>query len=457
MSALAVPAAAAAPHALSKNDPRELRAWTLYDWANSVYSLVIVTATFPIYFEAVMPNSVAVAGMQLSKGTVYSYAISFSYAVVLLLGPLLGGIADARGWKKAFLMTFCYTGAASCVAMYWFTPESYLLGVWALMAAGSSWALADTFYNSFLPDIATEDRYDALSARGYALGYVGSVLLLIVCLGLVMGHDALGISESLGTRIGFVITGLWWAGFGTWVFTRLRSRPADPAFASDPRPVLTRGWLELMRCTRELWQLPAARWFLIAFLLYNMTVQTVMYVSTLFGTQELHLETEQLIMVLLAIQLVAIPGAMLFARLSERRGNLFALRLIVLIWVGIVFAAYAVQTAAQFYALAAVVGFVMGGVQSTSRATYSKLIPTSHSANASFFAFYSVVDKLAIILGTATFGFLNQATGSMRTSVLFLIAWALAGYVVLRVVRWRQLIAPGHALGVLSGQASTRD
>lgn len=439
---------------LEKNNPRELHAWTMYDWANSVYSLVIATATFPIYFAAVMPQQVPLLGLRLDSSSVYSYAISAGYALVLLLGPLLGGVADARGWKKGFLMLFCYTGAASCIAMFWFTPDTYLLGVWALMAAGGSWALADTFYNAFLPEIATEDRYDRLSARGYTMGYVGSVLLLIVCLALVLGHEALGISEGLGTRIGFVLTGLWWGGFGTWVFVRLRDRPADPAFASDQRPVLLRGWLELLQCMRELGTLPAVRWFLTAFLLYNMTVMTVMYVATLFGTEELHLATGELIAVLLAIQLVAIPGAMLFARISERRGNLLALKIILLIWIGIVVAAYFVQTAAQFYALAAVVGFVMGGVQSTSRATYTKLIPTTHAANASFFAFYSVVDKLAIILGTFTFGLLNDVTGSMRTSVLFLIAWTLAGYAVLSYVPWKRLLAQteGHSGGVVSGR-----
>jgi MFS transporter, UMF1 family len=438
--------------ALPKNDPREVHAWTMYDWANSVYSLVIATATFPIYFMAVAPDQIEFMGVLMRKESLYSYAISFAYAVVLLFGPILGGVADARGLKKPLLMLFCYTGAASCLAMFWFTPSTVHLGVWLLMAAGSSWALADTFYNSFLPDIATEDRFDAVSARGYSLGYIGSVLLLIVCLALVLGHETFGLDEGLATRIGFVLTGLWWGGFGTWVFTRLRNRPADPAYASTTQSALTRGFQELAQCLREFRHLPALGWFLGTFLLYNMTVQTVMYVATLFGKGELHLETSELITVLLAIQLVAIPGSLLFARISERRGNIFALRIIVFIWMLIVVAAYFVGSAAQFYLLAAVVGFVMGGVQSTSRATYTKLIPTSHSATASFFAFYSATDRLAIILGTLAFGAMNQLTGSMRTSILLMMLCSIAGLVLLLVLPWRRYA--GSTAGIVSGYAN---
>lgn len=424
-----------------KNDPRELTAWCLYDWAHSVYSLVLATAIFPIYFLAVVPDRVALPwGGSLDNVTLRSLATSVAFLLIAVLAPLLGGISDTRGWKKRFLAVACLLGSACCVGLYWFTSDTLWLGTALFVGATLGYALGETFYNSFLPDIATPDRYDRVSARGFSLGYVGSVLQLVAALVLVEQHTWFGLAEGQAIRLSFVFTGVWWALFGWYVLSVLRQRP-PVEHQRGTGSLLTRGFRELWDCTRTLMRVPVLWRFLATFLLYNMAIQTVMYVATDFGVKELHLETGALIQILLIIQLVAIPGAYFFAWYSRTWGNIRALILLMVIWIGICTAAYFTRSALQFNILALVVGLVMGGVQSTSRATYTKLLPADHAGNAAMFGFYNVLDKIAIVLGTATFGVANELLGSMRPSILFLITWLVLALVALVWVPWRKLTA----------------
>ncbi len=423
-----------------KNNPRELSAWCMYDWANSVYSLAIATAIFPIYFVNIVPDQYSLFGFTLPDETVYSYSVSFAYLLIVLFSPLLSGIADARALKKVFMGIACTTGAVSVVSMCLFNDGTIGLGITLFIAASFCWALSEIFYNSFLPDIATEDRFDRLSARGYSMGYIGSVIQLVLALALVIGHDALGLTAGEATRISFAFTGIWWGAFGLFSLSRLHQRKGHSENGNSQN-LFTRGFQELIACSRDLFRIPILRWFLITFLLYDIAVQTVMYVATIYGTKEIKLDTDNLIAVLLVIQLIAIPGAFLFSRLSERKGNIFALRLVVVIWIGICIAAYFLTLPLHFYILAAVVGLVMGAVQSVSRATYTKLIPPEHQGNAAMFSFYSVMDKVAIILGTFTFGLVNNLLGSMRQGILFLIFWLVLSLLLLAVVPWQKLYA----------------
>ena len=416
----------------SKNQPKELFAWCMYDWANSVYALVIATALFPIYYDAVAPDQISLWGMLINKTSLRVYAISFSYAVMLVVGPYLAGVADARNLKKMFLMIACYLGALACIALWNFDEAHIIWGIVCFVLATIAYALGDSFYNAFLPEIATPDRYDHLSARGFSLGYTGSVILLIGALALVMNAPALGLTTDTATRTGFVMTGIWWAGFGTYTFLNLKNRPKTIS-ANNPAT----GWGELIYCLKRLKSLPLLKWFLVTFFSYNIGVQTVMYISVDFGTAELKLNADNLIIALLLIQLIGIGGAYIFSYLSERKGNIFTLKIAVLGWGGIVSYAYFINSAFEFYTLGVLVGFLMGGTQSTSRSAYTKMIPSDHNSNASFFSFYSFIDKVSIITGTFVFGLVKQLTGSMRDAIIFLIFFFLLGFTLLQFITWK--------------------
>lgn len=426
-----------------KNQPRELTAWAMYDWANSVYSLAITTAVFPIYYISVAPEDVAIGGATLNKNSVYTYAVSLAYLLIVLLSPVLGGIADARGLKKRFLATACVSGASAVVLMFLFTGSTLWLGITLFVFAGFFWGMSEIFYNSLLPDVATEDKFDALSARGYSLGYIGSSIQLIVALALIFLHDAIRIDEGMATRLVFIFTGIWWGAFGLWALSRIAQRRGNVAQVSGQN-LLARGFKELTQCAQDLVKIPVLLYFLITFLLYDTAIQTVMFVATAFGKNEIKLDTTNLILVLLLIQFIAVPGAMLFGRISARYGNILALRVLMLLWIGICIMAYYITLPIHFYLLGALVGLVMGAVQSTSRAAYTKLLPEVHRGNASFFSFYSMLDKVAIVLGTATFAYVNQQTGSMRSGILFLIVWLVLGLLLLLVVPWRKLFTGSH-------------
>ncbi|WP_375417643.1 MFS transporter [uncultured Hymenobacter sp.] len=440
------------PPAVPKDDRRITRGWTFYDWANSVYPLVITSSIFPIYWSSIIKQITATEsgqspveflGLRVPGSSLLNYAISFSFLLIALVSPFLTALADFSGRKKLFLQVFCYLGAASCAGLFFFSPATLTLSTFIFVAATVGFSGSIVFYNSYLPEISSEEKFDSLSARGFSMGYVGSVILLVICLVINQFHDAVGVSAARAAQLSFLLTGLWWAGFAQIPFRTLPADPGRPAGATAS----TDGWLlngfrELGKVWDQLAGLPTLKKFLLAYFTYNMGVQTVMYVATLFGTDELHLPDQALIITILLLQVVAILGAWLFAKLSARIGNTRALSWAVFIWMLICIAGYFVQAGWSFYALAAVIGLTMGAVQSLSRSTYSKIIPENTPNTAAFFSFFDVTEKLSIVIGTAVFGIINQVMGSMRYSILALIVFFVLGLFFLLQLRGKALREP---------------
>lgn len=409
----------------------------MYDWANSAYSLVITSTIFPFYYTAVTHNAaqgdrVSFFGVSLINTALSNYAIAFAYLLIALLSPILSSIADYRGNKKRFMQFFCYLGSLACCGLFFFRRETLEWGIICFVLAAIGYCGSIVFYNAYLPEIAAEDLQDKVSAKGYAYGYIGSVLLQIICLVLVLEPDWFGFTDpSFAPRFSFLLTGLWWMGFAQLTFRRL---PPSRLRSSTRKPLLVQGFLELRKVWGEVKEQPLLKRFLGAFFLYSMGVQTVMLAAAFFAEKLLHLSAPQLIGTILVIQLVAIAGAWLMASLSGRVGNVRVLQGVVLVWVGICVGAYFVQNALQFYLLAALVGLVMGGIQSLSRSTYSRMLPETRDT-ASYFSFYDVTEKIAIVIGMFSFAFMEQWTGNIRNSVLPLIGFFLLGYLMLTWMR----------------------
>lgn len=417
------------------NNPKTVRAWYMYDWANSVYSLVITSSVFPIYYKAVTTSPVSsdqvqFLGFTIQNSVLYSYALSFSFLVVAAILPFLSGVADYTGRKKAFMKFFVWLGGLSCIGLYFFDNVAMLWwGILCSILASIGYSGSLVFYDAFLPEIVTEDRYDATSARGYSMGYYGSVLLMLICLMLILNYESFAFSsEGAATRFTFLLVGSWWIGFAMIPLSVL---PENIYNRKPNGDVWSKGYAEMTKVWRSLKNYPDLKRYLIAFFFYNSGVQTIMYLATLFGTDVLKLESSKLIMTIVIIQLVGAIGAWLFAKLSFTRGNRFALIAMLLIWCGVCVASYFITTEYQFYALAAVVGLIMGGIQSLSRATYSKLMPETTQDSASYFSFYDVTYNLSIVIGTFSYGLINQISGSMRNSALFLTIYFVLGIMLL--------------------------
>jgi UMF1 family MFS transporter len=409
-----------------QNNKRTQNAWAFYDWANSVHSLTITSAIFPIYFPiaaivvgSVTPNLIPIFGNFLLPNTViYSYTISFAFLILAILVPMVSGIADYLGNKKSFMRFFCYMGSFSCIGLYFFTKGSYWVGTLGFLFSIIGWGGSIVFYNSFLPEIATKEEYDQLSAKGFALGYIGSVILLLQNLSMLLLPNLYGnISSELASRISFLSVGIWWLIFAQIPFHFLPDNHKSVKLSSS---FFVGGFKELKNVFVKIRDIESVRLFLVSFFLYNLGAQTVMYLGALFGSQELHLPTDALIITILLIQIVAIPGAFVCSSISQKMGNIFALILIVSIWILICCFAYFVYGQVQFYVLAISIGFVMGGIQSNSRSTYAKLCPNNEKDLASFFSFYDVCDRLSTVLGTFLFGIIIQITGNMRIGILIL-------------------------------------
>jgi UMF1 family MFS transporter len=411
----------------------------MYDWANSVYSLTITTAVFPVYYEAITKSAdgsdlVDFFGFSLPNTVLYSYALSFSFLFVALILPLLTGIADYGGKKKTFMKAFAYTGALACIGLFFFTEASQVeIAILCSVLASIGYSGSLVFYNSFLPEIVTEDRFDNVSAKGFSYGYVGSVFLLILNLAMIQMPGAFGIPEgSLAPRVSFVLVGLWWIGFSKYTFYYL---PENVYNRSAEDNLLTKGYREIRKVFNSLADLPQLRKYLISFFFYSVGVQTVMYLAPLFGSKELELETSKLILTVLIIQIVAVGGSFLFAQVSRWRGNKFSLALMIILWIGVCIIAYFIQDEIGFYILAFLVGMVMGGIQALSRATYSKLIPEDTIDHASYFSFYDITYNISIVIGTFAYGFIEHVTGSMRNSALALGVFFIAGFFFLLTVQ----------------------
>ncbi|MCB0705413.1 MAG: MFS transporter [Saprospiraceae bacterium] len=425
------------------NDKRTINAWALFDCANSSYALVISVAIFPAYFISATDDIIHIGNWQLSNSALYAYAISAAYLILAVFSPLLSGIADYGGKKMRFLRFFTVLGSTACISLFFFKGMSdeatqlmnnwqLLLGTGGFMLATIGFAGGLVFYNSYLPEIATEDQYDRVSAKGFSYGYIGSVFLLILNMVVITKPEWFGIREDmLAIRFAFIMVGVWWFGIALIPFRRLPKQKVR--LHTDN--IIGKGWAELKKVWEIIKHEGNIKKFLFSFFCYSAGVQTVLFLATTFAEKELQLSAVEMIMVVLILQIVAIAGAYLFAYVSTRLGNKKSLMIMLFIWIGICLTAYFVTEKAEFYAVAAAVGLVMGGIQSLSRSTYSKLIPAGSNDNTSFFSFYDILEKGAIVLGTFSFGFIEQITGGMRNSILALTFFFLLGTILLSRVK----------------------
>lgn len=425
-----------------------INSWAMYDWANSVYNLVITTTFFPIYFLAITRSAygeenVPLLGRTFKNSSLYDYSLAFAYLIIAALLPVLSSIADSRGNKKRFMQFFCYLGGLSCIGLFWFKGPNpnVALGISCFVLAAVGYVGSLVFYNSYLPEIAAPEDQDRVSAKGFSMGYIGSVILQVIGFGLVMYFSGKG-DETSGPLYTFLLVGIWWIGFAQITFLNIpKSKPAVEKHVSN---FLTEGFKELGKVWDQVKHMSVLRWFLGAFFFYSMGVQTVMLAATLFGDKILGLPADKLIITVVLIQLVAIAGAVIMSRLSGKFGNIAVLMFVVVIWILICISAYFVAELKEagtnvefyFYGLAIGVGLVMGGIQSLSRSTYSKLMPQTKDT-ASFFSFYDVTEKVAIVIGMFTFGFIDERIG-MKHSVLSLIVFFVIGLLALAVARSKQ-------------------
>ncbi|CAM3086667.1 MFS transporter [Flavobacterium frigoris] len=427
--------------ALQKGDKKLINAWAFYDWANSVYSLVIATAVFPIYYETVTSDNngiVQFLGYEFNNSSLLSYSLSFSFLIVALMSPILSGIADYTGNKKRFLQFFCYLGSVSVMSLFFFKGQDTLwIGVLGTIFASIGFWGSIVFYNSYLPEIAFPEQHDRVSAKGFMFGYAGSLILLAFNLTMVMMPHWYGISDgSLPARISFLSVGIWWMGFAQVTFHYL---PNNVFHKKPEKDYIFKGLRELRVVLDSLKNMKDLKQFLTAFFLYSIGVQTVILLAGLFGKKELGIDTSKLIIIILLINVVAIFGAYLFSRLSEKIGNIKTLKITIVIWGFICVAAYLLDAKSdyidtQFYILGAMIGMVLGAIQSLSRSTYSKLLPDTED-HATYFSFFDVTEKISIVVGTFVFGFVAAITNSMRNSFFILALFFLLGFVILSFMK----------------------
>lgn len=418
-----------------KGSKRLLNAWAFYDWANSVYTLTIASSIFPIFYSALFISEIKAVnafGYEFKSTALITFVTAFTFVVIAVMSPLLSGIADYVGNKKNFLKFFCYVGSAGCIGLYWFSLDRiYISLLFYFMGLIGYWGSL-VFYNSYLPDIAFKEQQDSISAKGFSMGYIGSVILLIANLIMVMSQDD-GEAKMQMMRYSFITVGVWWAIFSQYTFYVL------PKGVSTEEKVTTQvifnGFKELQQVWKQLKQNIRLKRYLYAFFVFSMAVQTIMLVAVYFGEEEVNWaddaeKTMGLIVSILVIQLVAILGAILTSRASAKFGNIKALIGVNAIWMLLCIGAYFVTEPIHFYVTAGFVGLVMGGIQSLARSTYSKFLPETEDTT-SYFSFYDVAEKIGIVIGMIIYGTIDQVTGSMRNATFFLFVFFLFGIVLL--------------------------
>lgn len=474
-----------------KNNPKTMRAWAVYDWANSVYSLVITSTIFPIYFSLLTTLSykkefveetkqwidvplranINLFGQEYHPDAIYGYSLTLSFIIVVFLSPFLSSLADTIGNKKSFLQFFCYLGATSCMGLAMFTGmQNVFLGLLFSITASVGFWGSLVFYNSFLPDIATPDKQDALSARGYVYGYIGSVVLVIICLILIMVVAENPKESLLYTRVSFLLTGAWWFGFSQYTFKHLPQfgnvkdkLPKDLVLLNYKNilqkhdeqggffavlkdnirfylDIAKESFKELFKVGKTLFGNQNLKFFLSSFFFYSVGMQTIFLMATLFGKSEINLSQDKLIATLLIIQIEAIIGALIFSWLSKKIGNKNVISITIILWIVACLSAYYLNkenpnVEYQFYGIAGIIGLVMGGLQAMSRSTYSKLLPENSMDNTTYFGFYDVLEKLAIILGTFIFATLIDQFNNMRYAALSMTIFFFLGLVFIRFLR----------------------
>lgn len=428
---------------LKKGDKKLINAWAFYDWANSVYSLVISTAVFPIYYISLtesfsnIEGKISFLGTQWNPTTLYNYTLAFSFLVVAFISPILSGIADYTGNKLKFLKAFCWLGSLSVMSLFFFEGEKTLwVGIIFTILAGIGFWGSIVFYNSFLPEVAHPEQQDKVSAKGFMMGYSGSILLLLFSLIMVNRPELFGLPDAgFASRLTFILVGIWWIGFAQITYRRL---PNNVFNRKPEKDYIWKGLRELKVVANELRQYPELKFFLLSFFMFSIGVQTIILMAGIFGSKELGLPTLDLIAVILVVQIVAILGAFVFSRLSDRIGNISTLKIAISIWAIVCFMAFSMDRSQEyvhyyFYGLGALIGLVMGAIQSLARSTYSKLLPDTQD-HATYFSFYDVSEKIAIVFGMIIFGLLISITGSMQWSILFLAIFFLISFVLLNFV-----------------------
>ena len=448
---------------MEKGNKKIIRGWVFYDWANSVYNLVISSAIFPIFYDNVttayflenynkangtdftsVPEGVNVTvdffGFQLSSSVLISYVLSASFLVVSILSPMLSGVADFSGNKKRFMQFFCYLGALSCISLYWFNPAQLELGMLSIFLASIGFWNSLVFYNAYLPEIAEPKDHDRISARGFSMGYFGSMILLVICLYMIMASDENNglynewIASWWVAGYSFVLVGVWWIGFSQITY---RVLPNNVYKRKKESGVIWKGFKELRKVFKEFKKIKQLRRYLYSFFFFNTGVQTVMLMAVIFAKKEIEWAEGAgdtgLIVAILLIQILGAAGAFLMSRVSDKIGNIKTLAISVSIWIIICIAAYIVKSPTQFYILASCVGLVMGGVQALARSTYSKFLPETED-HASYFSFYDVTEKIGIVVGTFAFGFLEATLGSIRYSVISIAVFFIIGLILLFLV-----------------------
>lgn len=436
---------------LKKGDKKLIGAWAFYDWANSVYPLVITTAVFPIFYGLMTGGKDATVhflGTDWNNTVLYTYTLSFSFLIVAIISPMLSSIADYMGNKKRFMQFFCFLGSFSVMTLALFTGiETLWIGItFSILASIGFWGSL-VFYNAYLTEVAHPDQHDKVSAKGFIYGYFGSVILLVFIITMLQFPDwygfldhPLGEGEIVPTKVfqtAFIIVGLWWIGFAQYTFYRL---PNNSFKRKPEKDYIFKGFKELRKVFLEIKQHPTIYIFLWSFFLISAGIQTIIVLASKFGADELGLPTMNLILTILLIQLVAIVGAMLFSRISGKIGNIKTLKITIIIWIIVCFSAYLLpgespNVDTYFYALGGLLGLVLGATQTLARSTYSKLIPEETYDNATYFSFYDVTEKLAIVIGTGAFGLALSLTKSMRTSVLILAIFFFLGLVVISFMK----------------------
>ncbi|PKB43800.1 UMF1 family MFS transporter [Cellulophaga sp. RHA19] len=429
--------------ALVKGSKKLLNAWAFYDWANSVYSLVIASAIFPIFygalFRAANIEKVTIFGGEIARAPLISYTTSLAFVFIAIITPLISGVADYLGNKRMFMKFFCYLGGVSCIGLYWFSLDNLYFGLLCFFMGLVGFWVSFAINNSYLPDVAHPEQMDAISAKGFSMGYAGSVILLLFNLLMVMKPeffgietDSEGIAELKAMKYSFVTVGIWWIIFSQYTFYYL---PKGNKQEGDRKNVILNGFKELKGVWGQLGSQVKLKRYLIAFFVYSMAVQTVMLIATYFGEEEIAWGTDKerttgLIVSILVIQIVAILGALVTAAASKKFGNVKTLVVVNILWVVICIYAFYMITPIDFYIGAGCVGLVMGGIQALSRSTYSKFLPETKDTT-SFFSFYDVAEKIGIVIGTFLYGFVAQVTGSMRNAIVFLAIFFIAGVVLL--------------------------
>ena len=429
---------------MQKNNPKIINAWCSFDIANSVYKLLITSVLFPLYYSSVTKKAfsgdmVEIFGFQIKNTVLYDYSFSAAFLLVAVISPLISGIADYKGTKKRFMMFFTALGAFSTFMMYWFTGDNILFGLSTVLFAAIGYEGAVLFYNAFLPEIATPELHDRISAKGYSWGYIGAVVLLAVNIVIIMNHKYFGFEDDIAAiRFSFLQTGTWWFGVSFFAFYYLK----EPVRVATRKKIILNGFHELLNVWNYIKTQSTIKRFLLAFFFYSAGLQTLMFISAIFGKTEIGIAGVQLIITILLIQLLAVIGAMFFSYVSRKRGNKFSLIVMIFTWLGVCVYGYELQTTIEFYILAAFVGLVMGGIQSLSRSTFSKLIPENSIDTASFFGFYNIAEKLAVVFGMFLFGFIEHLTGNVRNSILSLIVVFFISLIIMfltKIPKYKQI------------------